>query len=489
MSDPVTDKNIDQPAASVRSPWYAFSAIAISFVVGVASSSMIPVALAQLADEFEVTLRSITWVVIIQGLTLSAVMMPMGRLADIIGRRKVHLLGLVIFGTGAIVTSLAPVFVVLLVARVVSAVGNSMMQSVGTAMMISVFPDSERGKALGMQSTMVAIGLASGPVFAGIMLQFFDWRIMFMVITSLIVVSFIAGLVLIDERVVSRNMPAGRPPFDWVGAIVSAVSIVIVVVLINNPFGFAVLSPMMIGGTVSAIALLVFFVRWEIKSDSPMLELRLFQNRAFSLAVLARISGFMALTAFGLLTPIYLIGIRGIEEALAGGILFIASIGMGFAAQASGRLSDRFSERPFILFGFTTLTVAALMFSTYSVDTPVWVLMAMMFVNGLGFGMWTVPNNSVIMSSVSRRYLGVVGALTNLVRNVGLVAGQAIATTIVVGLMISRGFNIPLGEVAEQPDAVQAFMDGWRIAFMVVAAFSATAFVLSYISRPQPIDE
>ena len=157
-----------------RNPWVPFSALAIQIVTGVASQTMVFVALAEMAGDFGVTLRTISWVVIVQGLTISAVMMPMGRLGDIIGRRRVYLLGLVVFGLGMASTAASPVFGILIGARIVSAIGNSMVQSVSTAMTVSLFPENERGKVLGLQATLVATGLATGPVAAGILLQFFS---------------------------------------------------------------------------------------------------------------------------------------------------------------------------------------------------------------------------------------------------------------------------------------------------------------------------
>ncbi|MCI0803934.1 MAG: MFS transporter, partial [Chloroflexi bacterium] len=143
--EPQAPPSADQSLVDDSYKWKAFAAIGISFVTMVASASMVFVALGQIADDFGVTLRAVSWVVIAQGLTISAFMMPMGRLADIVGRRRIHLIGLVIFGGGAVFTAMAPTFGLLIMARVITAIGNSMGQSVGTAMVISVFPTSERG--------------------------------------------------------------------------------------------------------------------------------------------------------------------------------------------------------------------------------------------------------------------------------------------------------------------------------------------------------
>ncbi|MDP6666263.1 MAG: MFS transporter [Dehalococcoidia bacterium] len=468
--------------------WKAFAAIAVAFVTMVASMSMVFVGLSEIADDFGITLRAVSWVVIAQGLTISALMMPMGRLADIIGRRKVHLIGLVLFGGGAVFTALAPTFGLLITARVVTAIGNSMGQSVGTAMVISVFPSRERGKAIGSQTTAVAIGGASGPIIGGLMLQWLPWEAMFWALTIPIGIAFVAGYFVLDENRVSQNRPNQRPSFDWLGAVLSGVTVIIAVILINNPFGVPVVSPLILGGAAVAVMLFTVFVWWELKTESPMLELRMFQNLVFSMALATRFLGFLGTTAVRFLMPIYLISLRSLEEAAAGGVLFLTSLGMGIAAQSSGRLGDRFGERPFAVMGFVMLVVTSLAFMTFTSETAMWLVMVVMLVNGLAMGLWNVPNNSIIMGAVPRESFGVIGALTNLTRNVGNVTGQAIGSAIVVGVMASEGFDIPLSEIGGDPAAGKSFVNGWRMAYIFVTAFSLVGLFLSIITRPKRSD-
>ena len=484
-----TSQSTEQIRPDDSYKWKAFAAIGISLVTMVASASMVFVALSQIADDFGVTLRAVSWVVIAQGLTISAFMMPMGRLADIIGRRKVHLIGLVIFGGGAVFTAMAPSFGLLILARVVTAIGNSMGQSVGTGMVISVFPTRERGKAIGSQTTAVAIGGASGPIIAGLVLQFLPWEALFWMLTIPIGIAFVAGYLILDESRVSERRQGERPPFDWVGALVSAATIIITVILINNPFGVAVMSPLILGGAATAASLFALFVWWELRTDSPMLELRMFKNLIFSMAVGARFLGFLGTTAIRFLMPIYLLSVRDIGEAAVGGVLFLTSLGLGVAAQTSGRLGDRFGERPFAVIGFAVLVLTSLAFITFTVDTAIWMVMVVLLANGLAMGLWNVPNNSIIMGSVSRESFGIIGALTNLTRNVGNVAGQAIASAVVVGVMAADGFDIPLSEITGDRAASASFMSGWRLAYILVTVFSLLGLLLSILTKPKYSDE
>ena len=484
-----TDAPTPPPGAPIVHPdasykWKAFTAIAISFFIQVLTMSMVFVALSAIADDYGVTLRAVTWVVIAEALTISAVMMPVGRLADMIGRRRVHLIGLAIFGGGAVFTALAPTFGLLIAARIVMAVGNAMGQSVGTAMVISVFPESERGSAIGSQTTAVAVGGASGPIIAGLVLQFLPWQALFWMITVPIAVAFIAGYRILDERLVSQFHEAERPPFDWGGAIFSSIAIIILVITINNPFGVSWLSPFILGGGFAFVIILVAFVRWELRSNSPMLELRMFRNVILSLGIAARLVGFMGTTAFRFLAPIYLISLRGLDEGAAGSVLFLTSLGMAMAAQGAGHLTDRFGARPFSVFGFLVLIASAVAMVFVTGDTAMWIVALILFVNGLSMGLWNVPNNSMIMGSVPASALGVVGAFTNLTRNIGNVTGQAIAAAVVVAVMASRGLDIPLSEIATTPGASTAFIDGWRAAFIIVTGFSVVGLLFAIIAKP-----
>jgi MFS family permease len=352
-----------------------------------------------------------------------------------------------------------------------------------------VFPDHERGKAIGSQTTAVAIGGASGPIVAGLMLQFLPWQAMFWVLTVPIVLAFIVGYFILDEKIVSQQHVGKRQPYDWLGAILSGLTIVIGVILINNPFGVSIVDPLILGGAATTVAMLALFVWWELKTKSPMLELRMFKNLVFSMAVTTRLLGFLGTTTVRFLMPIYLISLRDIGEAATGGALFLVSLGMGIAAQSAGLLGDKFGERPFAVFGFIILVGTSLSFAAFTSDTPMWMILMVLTISGLAMGLWNVPNNSIIMGAVPRESFGIVGAFTNLTRNVGNVAGQAIASAVVVGVMVADGFDIPLSDITGDRAASDSFMSGWRVAYYLVTSFSVFGLILSILTKPKRTDQ
>jgi MFS family permease len=468
----------------------AFTAIAISFVAMVFSMSMVFVALSAIADDFGVTLRAASWVVIVQSLVISALMMPLGRVADMVGRRKVHLIGLVLFGIGSLAVALAPTFPLMIAARAVMSLGNAMGQAVGTAMIVAIFPPEERGKALGSQTTIVALGTAAGPIGGGLVLQALPWEALFLLLLPPIAIAYVVGVRYLDEAVVSASGAAGgpagreRPGFDWGGAALSALAITAMVLTVSNPFALAWTSPAVLAGFGAMAVVLTAFAWWELRHPAPMLELRFFARRLFTLAVTARTLGFVGYTSVIFLVPIYLISVRGLGEGAAGAVLFLASLGMGVAGNRAGPLSDRLGERPVAAVGFAVHVVSLGGFVFVGRSSPLWLVMLLLLGCGLALGLWNVPNGSTILGSVPPENLGVVGAFMNLTRNIGSVIGQALAAAVVVGIMGARGFDIPLSELESTAGAASAFLDGWRVTFLLFTAVAAVALVVSLAARP-----
>ncbi|MCP4222571.1 MAG: MFS transporter, partial [Actinomycetia bacterium] len=248
-------------ATGYEGKWRAFTAIGIAFVTNVFAMTMVFVALPSIADDFGVTLRSVAWVVITQSLIVSSLMLPMGRVADMVGRRRMHLAGLALFGLSSIGVAFAPSFGLLIVARGVMSIGNAMGQSVGTAMAVAVFPPSERGKAIGSQTTAVAVGAASGPIVGGLILQVLPWNAMFLLLVIPISIAFVAGYMILDEDMVTPSSGGPRPSFDWSGAVLSGVMVVVLVLTISNPLAVPWTSPLIMGGVALVVVLLIAFIR------------------------------------------------------------------------------------------------------------------------------------------------------------------------------------------------------------------------------------
>jgi len=426
--------------------------------------------LPSISEDFGVTLRAVGWFVIVDALVVSALLLPMGALADAMGRRRVLLAGLTVFGTGAVLTGLAPTFGLLIAARLVMAVGNALVQSISTGMLVAAFPPEERGLAIGSQTTSVAVGSATGPLIVGLALDVLAWDTLFMLlaIPSAISVAAVWTLIPPDETLPASD-PSSSAAFDRVGAALAALSITVLVITINNPFDVSWLSPISLGGAAVALVLIARFIGWELDQSSPMLDLRLFAIPLFRWAVVIRVVTFLAATTTAFLFPIYLLSVRELSTSMAGLVLSFGAVGMGFTAQVSGRLFDRVGPRPPTIVGLVGQCAVNLALAFFLESTPVWLLALGVFANGVVVALWNVPNNSAMLAATPPESFGVGGAFTNVTRTVGNVLGQAFAAAVVVAVMASKGFDIPLGEVDETAGAGEAFLDGWRVAYLIAA--------------------
>ena len=464
--------------------WKVFWTVAISLFAMVMDFSIVSLALSSIAVEFDVTLRAVTWVAISTALVTSAIMLPLGRVSDLTGRKWFHIAGMMFFVAGGIFAFSSQNLPMLITARVVMSIGSAMGQAVVFAIIVGVFPGNERGKALGMITTIVAIGAAAGPILAGPIIQEFGWRTIFLVTVTPNVIGIIAAVIILDDgRIGSAARKIGTK-YDWLGAFASAAALSLLILSISNPFAFDWGSIQIIGGFVLSLLLFTLLVWWELRIPDPMLNLRFFKNSTFSWSTSTRFLGFAGGSATFFLMPVFVQSFMGYDQRSAGMIMFVGAVGMGLASQFSGRLSDKYGFRLFTIIGMGTMVVTNIVFSMFVSDTPLWIVMPALFLNGLGMGMWMAPNMSATLSTVGKGDLGSMSAFLNLVRNVGSVLGQAMAIAIIAGVMLSRGTEVGLGELADAGEKVsQAFLDGWSITFWILAGVSASALFAATRTR------
>ena len=187
----------------------------------------------------------------------------------------------------------------------------------------------------------------------------------------------------------------------------------------------------------------------------------------------------------GFLFPFYIQDALGYSAATAGLVIFVGALGMSVTGAFSGRLSDRFGVKIFGLVGLGMTTTIGVVFATFNLETPLWVVMPALALNGVGSGLWMAPNMSATLGAVDHGNYGIVSAFLNLVRNVATVGGIAVTTTVVAAVMLSRGVEPELGAMASTSGdgTALAFVAGMRLAFLVLAGFSAVAWLASLMTR------
>ncbi len=447
--------------------WWVFFAIAIGMFVVVMEQTGVNIALPKIAEHFDLDIPTVQWVTLGYVLSTSAMFMPLGRISDMIGRTRVYVFSFMIFMVAAAVGGSAPAFSVLIAAKIVQGVGSAGVQANAMAMMTDAFPGRERGKAVGLYTTVVGLGATVGPIIGGLLVSGFGWRSLFFANIPLGVIAVVSVLVVLGEESTPQRKEGHLMGFDWVGAGISSGALVSLLLGMSNGHRFGWGSTPIVASFLTAAGLLAMFIWWEIRSSDPMLDLTFFRIRVFSLGVLARFLLFLASAPRVILMPFYLIVVLNYKAYIAGLMMAPAAVSMAITGVISGTLSDRMGTRLLMLMGLALSASGMFIFSQLNLhSSPVHVVVAMMLV-GSGMGTFYSPNTSAVLGSRDRGEYGIISALLNLTRTSGNVTGIAAATAIVTAVMASSGFEPSLSTVSEVGgEGVKlAFMSGLTKAF------------------------
>ena len=471
---------IQRITSSPSYKWWAFWTIATGTFFSVVDHGSVLVALPGIESHFDASLESVQWVVVAYALVISVLLLPMGRLGDVVGRRRVYLTGTAIFVLASLGAALSTSLEMLVVMRVLKGIGAGMVQGCGMGMMIAAFPDSERGKALGTHLSVVGMGAIAGPAMGGFLVAWLGWQWVFLVNVPA------GGLVLILAWLLLERGPGagqyrrgqGASSFDWTGAAVSGVILLVLLLVVGNGNALGWRSaPVLVGG-VTVVILAAAFVWWELRVRAPMLELRLFANQVFGLGVAAAWLSFFGSSAARFMMPFYLQRVLLYSPEQVGLMMIPPAVCMVLIGPFSGRVADRFGWRVPTVCGMVLTAVGAFVLAfALQERSPVWLVIATMMMQSSGNGIFNSPNSSSILSVVDRSRYGVVSALTQLVRNSANVVSVAVSTTIVVSTMATYEVEPKLEAV--NPEVATAFVAGLRWAFLMLGAALATGAAIS----------
>ena len=420
-------------------------------------------------------------VVVAYALVISVLLLPMGRLGDVIGRRRVYLIGTAIFVIASLGAGLSGSLWLLIIMRALQGIGAGMVQGCGMGMMLAAFPDSERGKALGMHLSVVGLGAIAGPAMGGFLVAWLGWQSVFFVNVPAGCLVLLLSWPLLERGEAAgqyRRGPGPAAAFDWLGAAVSGVILLALLLVVGNGNGLGWQSPPVIIGAVLVVLLTAVFIRWELRTPAPMLELRLFANRIFGLGIAAAWLSFFGSSAARFMMPFYLQRVLGYAPEQVGLMMIPAALCMVVLGPLSGRLSDRFGWQWFTIGGLSLTASGALVLAfALREQSPLWLVIGSLMMQSSGTGLFNSPNSSSIISVVDRSRYGVVSALTQLVRNSANVVSVAVSTMIVVTTMAAYGVEPSLEAV--NPAVATAFVAGLRWAFLALGAGMALGVVIS----------
>ena len=422
-----------------------------SFIAPFMGSSM-NIALPSIGKEFAMDAIMLSWVATSYPLTAAVFLVPLGRIADIHGRKKVFAYGIVIYTVSSLLAAMSISAIMLISFRILQGIGVAMIFGTGIAILTSVFPAGERGKALGINTASVYSGLSLGPVVGGILTQQFGWRSIFFV--PLLLGSIVIVLVL--WKLKGEWAEAKGEKFDLAGSIIYGISIIAVI------YGFSLI-PAMRGVLVLAAGVLgiTAFIRWEMRVKSPVLHMDLFKkNTVFVFSNLAAFINYSATFAVAFLLSLYLQYAKGFSPQNAGLILVAMPIVQAIFSPVAGRLSDRIEPRILASAGMALNTVGLVFFHFLTENTTIEYILVSLVVLGFGFALFSSPNTNAIMGSVEKRYYGVASATLATMRQVGMTVSLGIVMMI---------FTIFIGRVEITPEYYPAFLRSVSIAFVVFA--------------------
>ncbi len=463
-----------------------FAAVGLGSFTGVMTFGTVNVALPTIAGYFKTDLPTVQWVVIAQTLTVSALLLPMGRLSDMVGRKQVYIAGLLLLMGASVFAASSQSVLMLVMSRVVQGMGAAMTQGTGMAMITSVFPANERGKGIGTHMSVIGAGGMVGPVIGGLLVSALGWRWVFLVNLPLASIALLGALLLMDSKLFFRERRGAR--FDWQGAALSTAALVTFLMLMTNGYRLGWTSPIIVSAAALFAALLAGFVWWELRASAPMLDMSLFRRRVFSMGVLASFVSFLSVASVRFIMPFYLQGALRYAPRQVGLIMLPTAITMTIMGPIAGRLSDRYGYRAFNVAGLLMASAGIFTISRVSEATPLPLIIGAMVVQSAGTGLFGSPNSASIFAAAQGNRHGVVSALLSLVRNSANVTSIAVATAVVAATMVSMGYAPDLGGVRGDEDggAVLAFVSGMNALYSAMGCLLLAGAAASFLKGPAP---
>jgi EmrB/QacA subfamily drug resistance transporter len=382
-------------------------------------SSAINLALPSIGKDLQASAISLGWIASSFILSSAIFLLPFGKLADIIGRKKVFTYGILLFTISTSLIIFCKSITTLIILRIFQGVAGAMIFGTSLAIITSVFKVGERGRAMGINITAVYLGLSTGPVIGGLLTQYFGWRSIF----AFLVPFGILSLILITTRIKTEWAEARGEKFDWRGSIIYGAS------LASFMYGFSKL-PSSHGWIIlcSGIILAAGFLFFEKKIDNPVFDVRLIlRNRVFAFSGIAALIHYSATSATGFFISLYLQYLKGFDARTAGLIMISQPVVMALLSPVAGKLSDRRNPGVIASVGMGLTAAGLILLCFVNENTPVISIVLLLLLMGTGFGLFSSPNSNAIMSSVDKKHLGVASGVVGTMRMVGQMMSMGIA--------------------------------------------------------------
>lgn len=447
-----------------------FSVVLMTFMATL-DGSIVNVALPNIAQKLSVNTEAIAWVVSSYLIVISGTILVFGRLGDMKGKTRIFQYGIILFTIGSLLCGLSNSFLLLIIARSLQGIGAAATMANNQGIITQVFPSNERGKALGISGTFVALGSMAGPPIGGFIIAHLSWKFIFLINVPIGIIVFILA---------NRNLPkpqqARNEKLDGKGAALFAVSIVSLFtsLIMGEDYGYS--NPAILVGLIGAVITFVIFILLERKTQDPLLQLSLFRNRLFSLSIFCAFISFVSISCSMIIQPFYLQNVLKYSPAVTGLIMVVYPLVMSVIAPISGHLSDKIGSEFLTFIGLVASSFGLFLMSTLNEHSNIPVMIIFIVIMSLGNALFQSPNTSLIMANAPRHMLGISGSVNALIRNLGMISGTTLSILILYSLMSAKiGYSVST-YISGRDDV---FVYGMRGAYLVAAGVSALGAVLT----------
>ena len=424
------------------------------------------IALPKISGEFSLDAVSMSWVTMAFLLASAVFLVPLGKIADMLGRKKIFLYGNIFFMLATLMCAFSYSGYFLIFSRFLQGVGSAMMFSTSMAIITSAFPPQERGKVIGLNVAAVYVGLSAAPILGGLLTQTLGWRSLFY-INAAVSLLIIFAIIL---KIKAEWIETINEKFDWQGTLIYMPSMATLM------YGFSKLpATNAIVFTISGIAGLIAFVVVELKEPFPVLNMKLFfENKVFASSNLSAFINYAAVFAVSFVLSLYLQYVKHFSPREAGIVLITQPLLMALVTVFSGRLSDKINPRWLASSGMAISTVGLLMLAFIEKETSQSSIIAALAVLGFGFGLFSSPNTNMLMSSVDRNHYGVASATLSTMRSTGMMFSMAIA---------SLSVHLFVGEQKISDTNIESFIHSSQVIFIIFTLLCIVGAFASLVGK------
>lgn len=477
-------ENMDKKIQEKR--WIILLTTVLLTFMATLDGSIVNVALPVMAQRLSVSMASIEWVVTSYLIVIVGTILIFGRLADIKGKTTIFKLGIIIFTIGSLACGLSNSLVMLVFSRGLQAIGAAGTMSTSHGIITHVFPNNERGRALGINGTFVALGSMIGPPVGGIIVSVLSWQYIFLINVPIGILALILAM-----KTLPKSNNNSNEKLDILGAILFGLTMVLLFgsLTFGKEIGYNNIA--IISCLIISIILFGLFIRVERKIKAPLLKLEIFNNSLFSLSIFCAFISFVAISCSNIILPFYLQYVMKLSPSVTGILMMVSPIILAIVAPMSGYMSDRVGSELLTFLGLVGTSLGLFLMSTLNQYSYLAALITFIAVMTMGNGMFQSPNNSLVMSTVDKRNLGIAGSINALVRNLGMVFGISLSTTLLYSFMSSKmGYHVT-GYIEGRDDVFVYGMKYVYISAAVICAIGAmlTAYRLYEIRSKQRVEE